>query len=45
MDLRNISTEFTNEPVPSSLYKSSLGPSSIPEHAFKGFSYAPNVFN
>jgi len=41
MDIRNISTEFTREPIPQSLCRSSsMGSSSIPEHAFQGFSYA-----
>jgi len=47
MDLRNISTEFTHEAIPQSLCRSSsMGPSSIPEHAFQGFSYAAtNVYH
>ena len=47
MDIRNISQEFTQEPVPNSLCRSSsIGPSSIPEHHFQGFSYAPsNLYN
>lgn len=45
MDLHNISPEFTNEQIPNSLCRSSsMGPSSIPEHHFQGFSYAaPNL--
>lgn len=44
MDLRNISTEFTHEPIPQSLCKSMpMGSSSIPD-AFQGFSYAASNY-
>ncbi len=41
LDLKNIDSEFTREPVPASVAKSGLSTGgSIPVNAFEGFSYA-----